>query len=570
MKVYLDGRDQSERRTLISLNLSDPDFSHQGKTLYNSWVENGDGTLTEHLWVFKEKGIESVLGRLRLSANTADDEEEEEDMLSKTLASAGITASDGDASPGDRKVGQIVITVNKVTLGTQYIETAYNRGKKSTLDDTEMDDADQDVTHTATRVPKKNIYHGPKKCQAIHPYEDDEKPLATFVFFYRSSETLTKMGFLESPTTSRTTTRSRRAMDFQLANLTPLSFLNGKTVAKDKNKDSALSYEEKVRGCSFKPDLPKMDFGHQYREYPSPVAKGEKSSSSKLPIVLPSIEEDGYSDTYRERNQTSSEISPLDEITSLQKQWNQPKFKAPKLHDIVASLDAKVNVKGGWKSQPKPRSGSTKDKDEQNNRNDKDEPCKRTRRTSLADQMPDVSKAQDNLESHDREDDRQAEWASKGPRNPRIRNDLGRDEVGDSEGRRRSRRLRHKTQLNPTPATTASSSSLSQWRPQDKTDQDGADMAISAYDGDESQGSISMDTDSGDDPATESELDFDEDGLDKGETMAMNVEEEDETHVGLRRRLGDIAIKKRSREDGEDDARDGKSDGSAHKKRQGS
>ena len=547
VKVHFDGREYPERRSLISLDMGDPDFSPRGKILKNSWVENGNGTLTEHLWVFHEKGIENVLGRLRLSATTAGDDEEEEDTLSKTMASADIAAPDGDASPGDGKAGQIVVTVNKVLLGQQYFETSERKATNGTPDDLDMEDTDPNITHTTGRLPKKNIFHGPKRCQAILPYQDDDRPFATFVFFYRSSETLENMGF-----TRRSSTRNTRAMNLQLASLTPLSFLDSKASTKDKPQDTAFSYEEKIRTCSFKPDLPKLDFGQQYRGNPSPAGQRKSSKTSKVSIILPSIEEDESSDLHRGKDPASPETSSVDKVTCRQEVWNQQSFKAPKLRNIIASLDAKVDAKGSWKAE----SG------------------RRSPRTSQIDQISSTSKAHGNLHNYDADEyqRRQADWASHGPRRSRDEEKLGRDDK-DNEDRHRSRRLRTTKDVDPTPTQPIGSFSQG---PSPKLDekQDSVDLTNSVADGDNSQGSVSINSDSCDETLTESEPDFDEDGSDKGKAIiAVNVEEEGETHVGLRKRLGDIDIKKRSREmveDADQGVHDQRPGPSPNKKRQGS
>ena len=54
--LYIDGRQNPERRKIVYLDQDQSDFPHpHGKISFESRrVQSGDGTMTEHIWVFKE------------------------------------------------------------------------------------------------------------------------------------------------------------------------------------------------------------------------------------------------------------------------------------------------------------------------------------------------------------------------------------------------------------------------------------------------------------------------------------------------------------------------------------
>jgi hypothetical protein len=152
--LYVDGRQMPERRTIIYLDPSDPDFTPpDGKVRFKSrWVQGHDGSMKEHAWVFRDVGIEASFGKLLISQNglAVDDfDEPQEDALVRDLNSADLGAETGPRREQTGKVGQIVVTLQRVKLGRKTTESDYHaKHREGEKDEFDMDGIEREITHT--------------------------------------------------------------------------------------------------------------------------------------------------------------------------------------------------------------------------------------------------------------------------------------------------------------------------------------------------------------------------------------------------------------------------------------
>ena len=240
-ELYLDGRERPERRSLVYLDPSHKDFAEDGKVIMkHRWIRDRDGNLREHKWVFKEKGIETVLNTLDLNCPDKADGDDE-DMLSKALATSGIVNGITEQIESHNAAGQIVIILKRIILGASYVDPHHRfLSRTSSGEDTEMGEAGKEVTHITSLIGNHVVVKDPMRVIDISPYDPDEGDFAVFQFFYRSCEGLARMGFEGFPQMVREPSGNVRRLSSQIANLTPLSFQNTKTQVVGTEKEKSL------------------------------------------------------------------------------------------------------------------------------------------------------------------------------------------------------------------------------------------------------------------------------------------------------------------------------------------
>lgn len=153
--MYLDGRSKAERKLVVYLDPDDEDFNRpDGRVSFKTrWVEGKDGKLREHGWVFKDVGIETVFDKMLLSGDhqvSGKVHMRDEDSIIAAMNAADLGA-EGDVEREERtKLGQIVVTIERIKLGQKWIDSRYRaKHKEGDVDDVQMDGANTDITHTA-------------------------------------------------------------------------------------------------------------------------------------------------------------------------------------------------------------------------------------------------------------------------------------------------------------------------------------------------------------------------------------------------------------------------------------
>ena len=153
--LYLDGRRKAERKLVVYLDPDDEDFNQpDGKVHFRTrWVQGNDGKLREHGWVFKDVGIETVFDKMLLSGDhhvSGKVHMREEDSIIAAMNATDLGA-EGDVEREERtKLGQIVVTIERIKLGKKWVDGRYRaHHKEGDVDDVEMDGANTEITHTA-------------------------------------------------------------------------------------------------------------------------------------------------------------------------------------------------------------------------------------------------------------------------------------------------------------------------------------------------------------------------------------------------------------------------------------
>ena len=149
-QLYLDGHSKPERRTVVYLDPMHPEFNQDGKiVLKHRWIQTVEGDQREHVWVFKERAIDTVLSRLDLN-RAYDDAAKDEVTLAQAMYSADIRHEDEHSSSPKSQVGRIVVTFEKVTLGPIRVDSIHRTARQDSSDeDIEIAEVDKTVTHTA-------------------------------------------------------------------------------------------------------------------------------------------------------------------------------------------------------------------------------------------------------------------------------------------------------------------------------------------------------------------------------------------------------------------------------------
>lgn len=191
--LYLDGRTTPEREIVVYTDPNDSDFDEpDGKVWFrHRSTQTNDGRIAEYGWVFRDKAIERVFSTLNVSGSVTVPKEQsnDEDALIDAMQSSGLSVPETVQSEGS-KVGQILVEISRITLGTRYNEDNYlpevQEGKD---DDTNMDDITGEIDHATAIVRKAVIQPEQIQITEISPYQEDEGVFARFQFFYRSQGT---------------------------------------------------------------------------------------------------------------------------------------------------------------------------------------------------------------------------------------------------------------------------------------------------------------------------------------------------------------------------------------------
>ena len=153
--LFLDGRKKPERRAIVYLNPALEDFSGpDGMVGFKSrLVKCQDGRLSEHSWVFKEVGIETLFDKMLIRGGQNDIEDVNghfEDDLIDAMNTAKLGAEGNLNQDEKSKVGQITVLFYRVTLGEKWLEPKYSsKHKEGDKDDVDMDGTKNEITHTA-------------------------------------------------------------------------------------------------------------------------------------------------------------------------------------------------------------------------------------------------------------------------------------------------------------------------------------------------------------------------------------------------------------------------------------
>jgi len=122
--LYLDGRKIPERRVIVYLDHTHPEFRRPNGTtgLNTRWVEGRDGKLREYYWLFNDVGIDILLNRLVLSKESQQTSDPHDvDELSVAMIATGLTSQENDSQEEKLQLGQIVIELQRVTVGQTYM-----------------------------------------------------------------------------------------------------------------------------------------------------------------------------------------------------------------------------------------------------------------------------------------------------------------------------------------------------------------------------------------------------------------------------------------------------------------
>ncbi|KAL9026398.1 MAG: hypothetical protein Q9196_004931 [Gyalolechia fulgens] len=262
--LYLDGRIKPERTLIVYLDPNDDDFSHpNGEVMFKCrHVQGENGSVNEQAWVFKEIGIETVFEKIALR-DRAEDLLDPEDVLVNAFNDSKLGGERSQVDEERGKVGQIVIELERVSLGKKYRDRNYRAmHSEGDMDDVDMEGGSQEVAHTTA------------------PYVEGEGPWASFRFFYRSQEQLQKYnfpGFQQSLEIGKKCLRDARRLDTRLAMTTPLSIAHPLLSAPKSGKRSKPTFEERVKEGSA--ELEDPEHKYEFKDYRDPSARGTANKS---------------------------------------------------------------------------------------------------------------------------------------------------------------------------------------------------------------------------------------------------------------------------------------------------
>ena len=200
--LRLDGREKAEKRSIVYLNPEnewfDPVVVMKGRLAYDE-----QGGIRESGWVFREVGIEDLLGTLGLEGQEKEEEVKGEEGLAKAFEKLGKDRLDDE---GEKNAsGKIEVTLERVRIKTvrrggwkpdapssssSTTRTTGNNAagdKKASL---------KDLSHlTSSTTPTGDAYTEVDAIEYNYVDGPNAAPWATFTFFYRGKETMAKLGF---------------------------------------------------------------------------------------------------------------------------------------------------------------------------------------------------------------------------------------------------------------------------------------------------------------------------------------------------------------------------------------
>ncbi|KAL8795462.1 MAG: hypothetical protein Q9195_002051 [Heterodermia aff. obscurata] len=284
--LYLDGRKNPERRTIIYLDpeyadfLPGPEGQGAGGVLKSRWVTGKDGKIYEQAWVFKDVGIEAILDKMVLMAND-DLPKKDEDDLVDAFNRTGMRPDEDLKREENKKIGQIVVEIMRITIGKKKIDGDYRpRHQEGEDEDVDMERINSELSHTTafSQIGALNARRIP--IISYLAYQNNEDPFAIFKFFYRSQATLEKFHFPGFPMRENRVIRKRDHMDTVMNDMAPLGISSGRvSTSKSKRYEGKASFEEQIKkGRSKKELVPEFNFDDQNRRLN--YAKAEQSSQS--------------------------------------------------------------------------------------------------------------------------------------------------------------------------------------------------------------------------------------------------------------------------------------------------
>jgi hypothetical protein len=175
--LYLDGRTTPEREIVVYTDPNDSDFDGpNGKVWFkHRSTQTNDGRIAKYGWVFKDKAIERLFNTLSVSGPVTVPREQsnDEDALLDAMQSLGLGVPETVQDEGSR-VGQILVEVSRITLGTRYNEDNYLPEVQEGKDDAiNMDDVTGEITHSTAIFRKAVIQPEPMQITEISPYQED-------------------------------------------------------------------------------------------------------------------------------------------------------------------------------------------------------------------------------------------------------------------------------------------------------------------------------------------------------------------------------------------------------------
>ena len=160
--LYLDGRQRPERKVVVYLDPKHHDFPQpDGKVRMRARLAQGEnGALVEHAWVFKDVGIETRFDKMLISENRNQTDRANQPDEDTMIAAMNLTELSGESNlKNDEKcnIGQIVIVVERIILGIKWSDENYRpRHCDGQMDDVNMNELGNDITHTAKYIKRKS------------------------------------------------------------------------------------------------------------------------------------------------------------------------------------------------------------------------------------------------------------------------------------------------------------------------------------------------------------------------------------------------------------------------------
>lgn len=156
--LYLDGRQNPERRNIIYLDPEHEDFTlPDGKVKFKRRCEKAkDGTMREVSWAFREVGIEKKFGKMSIEGahnEAGHSSDQNEDTIVALMSSAGLGAEGDFQHEQSSSAGQIQLVFQRVVLGAKWQHSNYQPvHREDEMEDTNLRGARNDITHTAGYV----------------------------------------------------------------------------------------------------------------------------------------------------------------------------------------------------------------------------------------------------------------------------------------------------------------------------------------------------------------------------------------------------------------------------------
>ncbi|MCJ1383919.1 hypothetical protein MMC17_007033 [Xylographa soralifera] len=282
--LYLDGRKRPDRRVFVHLDPEDDIFNYpSGEVeIKTRWVQDKDGNIKEQSWVFQDIGIETLFDKMLIAEdkNAMPRAQRNQAALVNAFDNIYLNGDSDFVKEEKSKVGQILVTIDRVTLGKRWQDTNYQaKLKEQDMEDVDMMDAGKEITHTTGFAHKKTIMVKSEGVPVVYYYKfkTDEDHFATFQFFYRSKSILQKFGFAGLPKAIPYVLPSKSS---NMAFKTPLSIISSTSKARatgTRDRIAAVDNgKKKVKGSGL---FSEKGFGHnmcrQARQFP----KKEESES---------------------------------------------------------------------------------------------------------------------------------------------------------------------------------------------------------------------------------------------------------------------------------------------------